>query len=263
MDGHGKKRTLTAIKRNIVNQLLLRINPFSKGGVKIIKTPWGTINPSVDIFPVVYILFIYGIVYILPYGKELIGISWFDWCRSEDGPLEWIQFIFFFLAFICSSLIIWERRKGGINTNWIIWLIIALLCFFIAGEEISWGERITGIGIDVLRDANKQGESNIHNLRFFHLYLLDPAFEISCLILGWIGWRSWPKLDAFPAKRYSLYFLFVAFFFFYFDISYASTIKQIRNDQEIFETLMAIGLAAHSFEAIFKTRRKKFRIKNE
>ena len=263
MDGYGKRQTPTAIKSNIVNQFLLNLNPFNNQRVNTIRTPWGTINPDVDIFPVVYILFIYGIVYILPYGKEVIGISWFDWLRSEDGPLEWIQFIFFLMASIFSSLVVWKKSKRGVNTNWIIWLIIALLCFFIAGEEISWGERITGIGIDLLRDANKQGESNIHNLRFFHLYLLDPAFEISCLILGWIGWKSWPRFDALPTKRYSLYFLFVAFFFLYFDISYASTIKQIRNDQEIFETLMAIGLCAHSFQAIFESQRNKKQFRKE
>ena len=60
---------------------------------KEIKTPWGVIFPQVSLFPILYLLFIYGFVYILPYGKDLIGISWFDWLRREDGPLEWIQFM--------------------------------------------------------------------------------------------------------------------------------------------------------------------------
>ena len=74
---------------------------------------------------------------------------------------------------------------------------------------------------------------------------LDFSGEISSIFLGWIGWKIWPNIDAFPQQRYSLYFLFVAMFFFFFDVSYASTIKQIRNDQEIFELLMALGLFAH------------------
>ena len=60
--------------------------------LKEIKTPWGKLLPEVNLFPIYFLLFIYGFVYILPYGKALIGVSWFDWIRSEDGPLEWIQF---------------------------------------------------------------------------------------------------------------------------------------------------------------------------
>ena len=46
---------------------------------KEIKTPWGAIFPQVSLFPILYLLFIYGFVYILPYGRDLIGMSWFDW----------------------------------------------------------------------------------------------------------------------------------------------------------------------------------------
>tara|TARA_Y100001968_G_scaffold55096_1_gene46322 strand:- start:141 stop:851 length:711 start_codon:yes stop_codon:yes gene_type:complete len=225
--------------------MLKFLNPFTPFKRKVINTSWGSIDPDVDIFPVAYLLFIYGFIYILPYGRDVVGMSWFDWCRSEDGPLEWIQFIGYFLGFIFSSLILYKRRRMGINKKWIAWLILALICFFVAGEEISWGERITGIGIDSIRAINSQRETSIHNIHFFHHYLLDPSFEISCLLLGWIGWRAWPSIDAFPTKRYSLYFLFVALFYFYFDITQASTISQIRNDQEIFEVLMSLGLSSH------------------
>ena len=233
------------------------LNPFSSSSTGNIKTPWGNLEPEVDIFPIVYLLFIYGLVYILPYGRDIIGISWFDWCRSEDGPLEWIQFTAFSFAFIFSSLVLWNRRNEGFTIKWFAWLILALVCFFIAGEEISWGERLTGFGFDALREINMQGESNIHNSEFFHHKLLDPAFEISCLFFGWIGWRVWPEIDAFPAKRYSLYFLSVALFYFYFDISYASTIRQIRNDQEIFELLLAIGLLSHCWNKAFSNKSVK------
>ncbi len=234
--------------------LFKMLNPFSFSPPKRINTPWGNIEPKVDIFPILYLIFIYGLVYILPFGRDIIGISWFDWCRSEDGPLEWIQFAGFLLAFICSLIVLWKRRRRGINRLWIAWLVLALICFFVAGEEISWGERITGFGLDSLREINIQGESNIHNISFFHHKLLDPAFEISCLLFGWVGWHLWPNFDVFPGKRYSLYFLFVALFYFYFDISYASTIKQIRNDQEIFEVLMSLGLLSHCWSVAIQEK---------
>ena len=214
---------------------------------KEIKTPFGFILPQVSLFPILYLLFIYGFVYILPYGRDLIGISWFDWLRSEDGPLEWIQFIEYAISSILA-LLIYVRTKRKKNINSIIWLLIALLSFVIAGEEISWGERITGIGINSISDINVQGETNFHNLPFFHNYLLDPIFEISCIFLGWFGWRKFKNISAFPSKDLSLYFLFVALFYFYFDLSWASTTQQIRNDQEIFEFLLSTGIFLHCYK---------------
>ena len=213
---------------------------------KEIITPWGKIIPQVSLFPIIYLFFIYGLVYILPYGRNVIGISWFDWLRSEDGPLEWFQFIEYAISSLLA-LLIYIRTKRKKDVNSIIWLIIALLSFIIAGEEISWGERITGIGINSISNINVQGETNFHNLPFFHNYLLDPIFEISCIFLGWIGWRRFKNIKALPSKDLSLFFLFVALFYFYFDVSWASTTQQIRNDQEIFEFLLSSGIFLHCF----------------
>ena len=134
--------------------------------------------------------------------------------------------------------------------------MISFLTIVIAGEEISWGERLTGIGIDSISNLNVQGETNFHNLPFFHNYLLDPVFEISCIFLGWFGWRKLKNIDAFPSKEMSLYFLFVALFYFYFDISWASTTQQIRNDQEIFEFLLSSGIFMHCLKNFRKATSK-------
>ena len=150
-------------------------------------------------------------------------------------------------VFRILALLIYLKSKRKRNIDSIIWLLIAFLSFLIAGEEISWGERITGIGITSISDINVQGETNFHNLPFFHNYLLDPLFEISCIFLGWIGWRRFKKIKALPSKDLSLYFLSVALFYFYFDVSWASTTQQIRNDQEIFELLLSTGIFIHCF----------------
>jgi len=226
---------------------------------KEIKTPWGKIIPEVSLFPIYYLIFIYCFVYILPYGKFFIGISWFDWLRSEDGPLEWIQFI----QYASSSLfafIIFLKKRNKKEINSIIWIFLACLLFLIAGEEISWGERLTGIGITSISNLNVQGETNFHNLPFFHNYLLDPVFEITCIFLGWFGWRRFTKLDALPGKYLSLFFLFVALFYFYFDISWASTTQQIRNDQEIFEFLLSTGMFLHCLKNMKFKKFKNFGI---
>ena len=226
---------------------------------KEVKTPWGKIIPEVSLFPIYYLIFIYCFAYILPYGKFFIGISWFDWLRSEDGPLEWIQFI----EYASSSLfafIIFLKKRNKKEINSIIWISLACLLFLIAGEEISWGERLTGIGITSISNLNVQGETNFHNLPFFHNYLLDPVFEITCIFLGWFGWRRFKNLNALPGKHLSLYFLFVALFYFYFDISWASTTQQIRNDQEIFEFLLSTGMFLHCLKNMKFKKFKNFGI---
>ena len=222
-----------------------------------IKTTWGKITPEVSLFPIYYLFFIYGFVYILPYGKDLIGVSWFDWLRSEDGPLEWIQFVEYLTASF-FALLIFVKKKKKKDLNSVIWLLIATLSFIVAGEEISWGERLTGIGIDVISGLNVQGETNFHNLPFFHNYLLDPVFEVSCIFLGWFGWKRFKNFESFPSKKFSLFFLFVALFYFYFDISWASTTEQIRNDQEIFEFLLSSGIFLHCYENFKRIKSKKF-----
>ena len=180
---------------------------------KEIKTPWGKIIPEVSLFPIYYLLFIYCFVYILPYGKLLVGVSWFDWFRSEDGPLEWIQFIEYALScFLAFFIFFNQKKKKGINA--IIWLILSFLCFLIAGEEISWGERLTGLGIDRISNLNVQGETNFHNLPFFHNYLLDPVFEVSCIFLGWFGWRRFKTIRAFPQRIFLyIFYLWLCFIF--------------------------------------------------
>ena len=223
---------------------------------KDIKTPFGRITPEVSLFPLYFLIFIYGFIYILPYGKNLIGVSWFDWFRSEDGPLEWLQFFEYIFSSI-MAFIIYVRQKKKKEINSLIWLLICFLSLIISGEEISWGERLTGIGINSISNLNVQGETNIHNLPFFHNYLLDPFFEISCIFLGWFGWRKFKNIEAFPSKDLSLYFLFVALFYFYFDISWASTTEQIRNDQEIFEFLLSTGIFLHTFKYFKKYKFQK------
>ena len=223
-----------------------------------INTPWGKIIPEVSLLPIYYLLFIYCFVYILPYGKFFIGISWFDWLKSEDGPLEWMQFIEYSLSSLLAFLIFLRPKKKDFNT--FIWLLIAFLSFLIAGEEISWGERIFGYSIESIKELSIQDETNFHNLPFFHNYVLDPALQIICIFLGWIGWRKWPYLTSLPSRKFSLFFLSVSLYFFYYEVSWFSTVAHIRNDQEIFEFLLSSGLFLHcweSFKNLFITEYKR------
>ena len=204
--------------------------------LKQIKTPWGIIIPQVELFPVFYILILYGLIYFLP-------LNIFEyWRKGEDGLAEWLQFIFYFCAFAFSSIVTWRRRR--LRKQCFFWLLMTIFCFYAAGEEISWAERITNIGIESIRQINAQGETNFHNIPAFQNYL-HFSFIISGLFFGWFGWKKWPQIEAFPSRKLSLYFLIVSIFYMYFDLSWITLGERIRNDQEAIEILMAIGLFRH------------------
>ena len=212
--------------------------------MKTIKTPWGKLSPEVDLFPIYYLIFIYGFIYILPFGENIVGLTWFNLLKLEDGPLEWLQFTEYFISSLFGILIfIKSNKKKSLNS--LNWLIFSLFCLFIAAEEISWGERITGMTLNSLKEISIQSETNLHNLPFFHNYFLDPILIAICIFLGWIGWRKWPYLDSIPSKRLSLFFLITALYIFYYEISWASTIDHIRNDLEIYEFLLSTGIFLH------------------
>ena len=212
--------------------------------MKVIKTPWGEISPEVNLFPIYYILFIYGFVYIFPYGKNIIGLTWFNLLKLEDGPLEWLQFSEYFISSI-FGIFIYFKSKNKKTINSFIWLIFSAFCFFVAAEEISWGERITGFSLNSLTEISIQSETNLHNLPFFHNFFLDPILIAICILFGWIGWRKWPYLNSIPNKKLSLFFLITALYIFYYEISWASTVEHIRNDLEIYEFLLSTGIFLH------------------
>ena len=212
--------------------------------MKLIKTPWGEISPEVNLFPIYYILFIYGFVYIFPYGKNIIGLTWFNLLKLEDGPLEWLQFSEYFISSI-FGIFIYFKSKNKKTINSFIWLIFSAFCFFVAAEEISWGERITGFSLNSLTEISIQSETNLHNLPFFHDFFLDPILIAICILFGWIGWRKWPYLNSIPNKKLSLFFLITALYIFYYEISWASTVEHIRNDLEIYEFLLSTGIFLH------------------
>ena len=212
--------------------------------MKLIKTPWGEISPEVNLFPIYYILFIYGFVYILPYGENIVGLTWFNLLKLEDGPLEWLQFSEYFISSI-FGIFIYFKNKNKNTINSFIWLILSAFCFIVAAEEISWGERITGFSINSLTEISIQSETNLHNLPFFHDFFLDPILITICILFGWIGWRKWPYLNSIPNKKLSLFFLITALYIFYYEISWASTVEHIRNDLEIYEFLLSTGIFLH------------------
>jgi len=97
---------------------------------------------------------------------------------AEDSWGEYGTFVFYAMGFLLMIYIMLSDRsylKPG-------YLLITFCFFFMAMEEISWGQRILGLQTpESLRAINRQGETNIHNLvRVNRLFR-----KLSIIILLW------------------------------------------------------------------------------
>ncbi len=85
---------------------------------------------------------------------------------QEDGPFENIQAVLFFLSGLGFVLIYIKNSRN-------LWyLALSMLLIALAGEEISWGQRIFAIASPAweLKD-NVQGEMNLHNINGIHQHI--------------------------------------------------------------------------------------------
>ena len=100
-----------------------------------------------DAYTVSYLLlwaFLFSGVFYLSYYHPVTYVR----LVSEDEWLESWTAICLFAAAIIAFELSWRH---GARPHKAIWLSIGLVFFFIAGEEISWGQRIFGFETDGLR----------------------------------------------------------------------------------------------------------------
>lgn len=77
---------------------------------------------------------------------------------QEDQIVEWTTFWLFLAAGVLGFTRAFQRRRLFDG-------LVALFCIFVAGEEISWGQRLVGYTPpEFFLRANFQQELNLHNL---------------------------------------------------------------------------------------------------
>ena len=85
----------------------------------------------------------------------------------EDGLIEYLTALIFLVAGVLF-LVVAARRP--VSRIWNICL--GLGCVFVAGEEISWGQRLLGLTTpESLAESNVQSEINLHNLEGLHFVI--------------------------------------------------------------------------------------------
>lgn len=123
-----------------------------------------------------------------PVGAVAMGLialhrPLFRWLTREDGALEWAQFgadVVGLGAATWVAVTLWRR---GDRLGAALWAGFAALLLFIAGEEISWGQRLLDLDTpEVLVDRNHQEESNVHNIR-----IVQDSINVGFMLVGLYG----------------------------------------------------------------------------
>lgn len=126
--------------------------------------------------------------------------------HSESGPHEFIEFLFIGAAFIVALRTL-PLLKG--QPKWLYaWLILATICcFYVAGEEISWGQHLLKWSTpEYWAQLNDQHETNLHNTSSW----FDQKPRLLLLIGVLTGGFIFPALQKFkpgalPAKFAIIY----------------------------------------------------------
>lgn len=110
---------------------------------------------------------------------------------QEDEYLEWATFWAFALATWGWFVAAQNQWRGTDRLPW-FFACVGLFCLFVAGEEISWGQRLLGYRPpEYFLAQNFQQELNIHNvvdtdLRKLALQAVLASYGILLPILAWI-----------------------------------------------------------------------------
>ncbi len=89
----------------------------------------------------------------------------YHWSVAEDSLVEWVTALAYVLAVPLAMLTARRLRRRGYRIGMAAYLLLGVGFVFIAGEEISWGQRLFGFdGPEALVAANIQNEANVHNL---------------------------------------------------------------------------------------------------
>ena len=196
------------------------------------------VQDRLDLRPVLLLVLMYGVIAFLPFGI-------FGWLQNEDGLMEWGSVALLILSAINAFRLQKQSQDGWERLGWL--LFFALCCLFI-GEEISWGERLHGAGIDAIRSINTQGETNLHNIAVFQRKgLLHLGWAALGLVLGLGGFflRTSPLI---PSVRSTLYFTLPGIWYLGFEFCRKADacLVTVANHQEIYELLIIAGLYLHT-----------------
>jgi len=227
-----------------------------------------------------YLFAFFPIVFTLALAKlRFANFPFYSSLIKEDGLFEYSQSIFFLLASGLFGLMFVKTTDKYLIIK-IFSLVLAIGLFFMAGEEISWGQRLSDLNSpNYFLSHNIQSEITVHNLGGIQP-LLAWGYFLGGLVIGLIS-LIWPKLARVLLKTKLLsrkimaqlsifvpnhwlvaYFLPVSaiYMVLMFYQPYGVILKRSHivlmtwQDQELGETVMALGIFCYALSIVFRKR---------
>jgi hypothetical protein len=119
----------------------------------------------------------------------LQNIDFFIWLGTEDKFFEEMSVAITSAGTIIACILAWRagRQRPKAWGRLIAFSIWAIGLLFLAGEEISWGQRVLSLeATGIFATTNEQQEINFHNLAGIHQHMV-PVY----LLLSLWGCGSW------------------------------------------------------------------------
>jgi len=116
---------------------------------------------------------------------------------SEGNVVEWIGFLGFLFGGIMGFRLSSRLRKltEPVSVSR-FYLVLAIVLVVLAGEEISWGQKVLGFTApEFLQSINQQKETNVHNLP-----IIQELNEWFLIVVGLVGFAA--STFWFHAKRW-------------------------------------------------------------
>lgn len=183
------------------------------------SSPWRRLPASFRIFlvvgPAIALVAMYLLYVVYPNG--------YLWGTAEDSLVEWGTVACYLPALVVAAALVPRWWRQGHRLTATAYALLCLGFFFIAGEEVSWGQRLLGFeGPPALVEANLQDEANLHNLlgryALHGLYILVGIWGVG---LGrWVVRRvRWlrPGYAYAPSKEVFWWFLPALAYYVYVD----------------------------------------------
>lgn len=170
---------------------------------------------------------------------------------AEDYWAEYGSFVAWGMAFCFLACVLFKNhaaRKPAL-------MLLAIGVFFVALEEISWGQRIVGFGTPTLMtDYNLQGETNVHNLVRWPVHKIAGIAVLLWVVLlpilttQWQSLLRWCSKLGIPIVSKNLwpFFLLAIFFLIFFPV--------LKSD-EIGELFLGFAMATLSLDLVRTARR--------
>lgn len=203
---------------------------------KMWKKQWQNI---VFILPVVFLA---GMTLIWMWPQDVfIGLV------KEDNLIENLQVLVLLAGATGAFLLANKFIKTKLFFIATIFIVGGAGLLFIAGDEISWGQRLLGFGTPSdLAAENVQNEVTVHNIEGIH-QLVGYGY----ILTGLYGAFAWILADNFLKKyyRWTKYFVPPAylFFFFYLSLVYNSYalggVNNFKEWSEVAELMLYSGIS--------------------